>query len=75
MTVTQCCELLQVSKQTLYRLINSGELQPIRVGYHPRFSKDDVRGYIERNREVTPEMREPGLSGLKGSRGAEHGPQ
>jgi excisionase family DNA binding protein len=51
LTVAQCCELLQVSKQTLYRLINSGELAPIRVGHHPRFTREDVRVYVERHRE------------------------
>jgi excisionase family DNA binding protein len=51
LTIAQCCELLQVSKQTLYRLINSGELAPIRVGERSRFAPADVRAYLERHRE------------------------
>jgi excisionase family DNA binding protein len=46
LTVTQCCELLQVSKQTLYRLIRNGELEPIRVGHRARFTPATVRAYI-----------------------------
>jgi excisionase family DNA binding protein len=52
LTVAQCCELLQVSKQTLYRLINSGELEPVRIGRHPRFVPADISAFIERNRET-----------------------
>jgi excisionase family DNA binding protein len=50
LTVAQCCELLQVSKQTLYRLINNGELEPVRIGHHPRFLPDDIRAFLERHR-------------------------
>jgi excisionase family DNA binding protein len=52
LTVAQCCELLQVSRQTLYRLINSGELEPVRVGRHPRFVPADLRAYLERHRKM-----------------------
>jgi excisionase family DNA binding protein len=51
LTVAQCCEVLQVSKQTLYRLMNSGELEPVRVGHHPRFVPADIRAFVERHRE------------------------
>jgi excisionase family DNA binding protein len=51
LTIAQCCDLLQVSKQTLYRLINSGELNPVRVGNHPRLVPTDIRAYLERHRE------------------------
>jgi excisionase family DNA binding protein len=51
LTVAQCCDVLQVSKQTLYRLINSGELEPVRVGHHPRFVPGDIRAFVESHRE------------------------
>jgi excisionase family DNA binding protein len=51
LTVAQCCDVLQVSRQTLYRLINSGELEPVRVGRHPRFIQADIRDFVERHRE------------------------
>jgi excisionase family DNA binding protein len=52
LTVTAVCELLGISKPTLYRVINAGELATIRVGSSPRFSPDDVRDYLERSREA-----------------------
>jgi excisionase family DNA binding protein len=61
LTARQCWELLQISKNTLYRLIRDGELQPTYVGHSPRFLRDDVRAYLERNREIPPEMREAGF--------------
>ena len=66
LTVTQCCELLQVSRQTVYRLINRGELVATRVGHHPRFAPADVRAFLARHRESdgdadASEMREAGF--------------
>jgi excisionase family DNA binding protein len=40
-----------VSKQTLYRLLQAGELHPSRVGERLRFDPADVRAYLERTRE------------------------
>jgi excisionase family DNA binding protein len=51
LTVADVCKLLAVSKQTLYRLLRAGELTPSRVGDRLRFRPDDVRAYLERNRE------------------------
>ena len=53
LTVSGVCELLDVSRQTLYRLIHRGELMPIRVSRSPRFAPDEVRRYLERQREVS----------------------
>jgi excisionase family DNA binding protein len=52
LTVAAVCELLGISKVTLYRLIRAGELKPTRVGERLRFEPDDVRAYLERNREA-----------------------
>jgi excisionase family DNA binding protein len=54
LTVGAVCELLAISKPTLYRLTAAGELNPTRVGDRLRFLPEDVRGYLERNREVVP---------------------
>lgn len=51
LTVANVCELLAVSKQTLYRLLRAGELTPSRVGDRLRFEPNDVRAYLERHRE------------------------
>jgi excisionase family DNA binding protein len=53
LTVGGVCELLNVSRQTLYRVIRAGELIPIRVSKSPRFAPDEVRRYLERHREVS----------------------
>jgi excisionase family DNA binding protein len=52
LTITAVCNLLAISKQTLYRLIRAGELKPTRVGDRLRFEPEDVRAYVERNREA-----------------------
>jgi excisionase family DNA binding protein len=53
LTVNSICKLLDVSRQTLYRLIHAGELVPIRVSKSPRFAPDEVRRYLERQREAS----------------------
>jgi excisionase family DNA binding protein len=54
LTVNAVCGLLAVSRQTLYRLIHAGELNPTRVGERLRFEPADVRTYLERHRETSP---------------------
>lgn len=52
LTVASVCELLDVSRQTLYRLVQRGELIPIRVSRSPRFVQEDVRRYVDGQREA-----------------------
>lgn len=54
LTVQGVCDVLRVSKPTLYRLIRGGELVPIRVSRSPRFAPAEVRAYLERHREPVP---------------------
>ena len=54
LTVRGVCDLLGVSKPTLYRLIHAGELVPLRVSQSPRFTREDVRAYLERQRKASP---------------------
>jgi excisionase family DNA binding protein len=61
LTIDRGCEWLQISRQTMYRLIARGELSPVRVGERLRLVPKDVRDYLERNRESSPEMREAGF--------------
>jgi excisionase family DNA binding protein len=51
------CELFGISKPTLYRLIRSGDLVPIRVSRSLRFRPTDIRAYLERHREEVPDLR------------------
>ena len=44
-------ELLGLSRASIYRLIEAGELQPIRVGARsPRVSPAEIRRFVERRR-------------------------
>jgi excisionase family DNA binding protein len=52
MTPAAVCSLLGVSKQTLYRIIQRGELTPVRVSRSPRFTAEEVRAYLARSREA-----------------------
>jgi excisionase family DNA binding protein len=54
LTINAACGVLQVSRNTLYRLVERGELHPSRVGERLRFRPDDVRDYLERGREPVP---------------------
>jgi excisionase family DNA binding protein len=51
LTVDELRVLLRVSRSTLYELVRSGELRPIRVGERLRFEPDAVREYLDRERE------------------------
>jgi excisionase family DNA binding protein len=61
LSINEVARLLSVSRRTVYALIRRGDLAPIRVGERLRFEQADVRAYLERNRETTPEMREAGF--------------
>ena len=50
LTINAACDVLAVSRNTLYRLVDRGELLPTRVGERLRFRPDDVRAYLERGR-------------------------
>ena len=52
-TAREVCELLGISKQTLYRLVHRGELTPTRIGERgTRFEAADVADLIERGKAV-----------------------
>jgi excisionase family DNA binding protein len=52
LTINDVCRLLSISKQTLYRLLGDGQLPATRVRGHLRFSPDDLREFLDRNRET-----------------------
>jgi excisionase family DNA binding protein len=45
---------LAISRDSVYRLVRSGELPSFRVGERLRFRQTDVDSYVERNREPAP---------------------
>jgi excisionase family DNA binding protein len=54
LTISDVARILGVSRGSVYALIRSGELVPIRVGERARFQTADVRQYLERHREAGP---------------------
>lgn len=45
-TIAQAAELLAVSRSTIYELIWSHELEPIRIGRSVRLTIDDLEDYV-----------------------------
>jgi excisionase family DNA binding protein len=54
LTIRDVSDALNVSRATIYRLMETGELEPVRIRSRTRFEPEVVRGYIERNREAGP---------------------
>jgi excisionase family DNA binding protein len=51
LTIGDVSEALNVSRATIYRLMETGELDPVRIRSRTRFEPTVVREYIDRNRE------------------------
>jgi excisionase family DNA binding protein len=51
LTIADVGRLLGISRGSVYGLIRSSELTPIRVGQRARFEPSDVRAYLDRHRE------------------------
>lgn len=48
LTPREVMELLYIGKNTLYKLLNSGELKGFRVGKQWRIRKDRLKEYVEK---------------------------
>ena len=47
MTVTEVAQLMRVSKMTVYRLVNQGDLPAVRIGRGYRIREEDVHSYLD----------------------------
>jgi excisionase family DNA binding protein len=48
LTVNELARLFRVSRGSVYRLVNSGDLRAVRVGERLRFRSADIDAYLER---------------------------
>ena len=46
-TVNEVAQLMRVSKMTVYRMINQGNLPAVRIGRGYRIREEDVHTYLE----------------------------
>lgn len=75
LTKTEVCELLQISRPTLDRIVAAGDLEALRVGGQIRFERNTLLLYLGRCREskaptkLTDIKKEPARRGRpKGSK-------
>ena len=52
MTLEEVTEYLRLSKDTVYRMANTGKLPASKVGSQWRFRKEDVDQWLEKNKNV-----------------------
>ena len=48
LSVKQLCEILDIGKNTAYKLLQSGEIKNIKIGKVYKIPKKEVRRYINR---------------------------
>jgi len=56
-TVSDVMEYLQVSRRTVERLVDAGELRSLKFGRNVRFRREDIESFLE-NSVVEPEPEE-----------------
>ncbi len=54
LTLKDVMTRLQLSRATIYRLIEQGELHPFKIGHSLRFEEQDLTTLIARMKESTP---------------------
>jgi excisionase family DNA binding protein len=52
LTLEEVADYLRLSKDTVYRLANTGKLPASKVGHQWRFRKEDVDQWLGRNKNV-----------------------
>jgi excisionase family DNA binding protein len=50
LTVEDVMRVLRISRPTLYRMLKSHKLQPVKIGKRTLFEMKDIRGLIERSK-------------------------
>lgn len=55
LSVAETAETLGIKRATLYKLIATGQLRPVKVGRLTRFTRDELVAFVEK---LTAEQRE-----------------
>ncbi len=55
MTLEEVADYLRLSKDTVYRMANTGKIPASKVGNQWRFRKEDVDQWLEKNKNVARE--------------------
>jgi excisionase family DNA binding protein len=50
-TIKTLCQYLSISRATIYRIIQRGELEPLRIGSAVRFTEIEVNRYLARQQK------------------------
>jgi excisionase family DNA binding protein len=59
LTVSDLMASLRISRPTLYRLLKSGQLIPVRIGKRTLFDPADIRAFIEASKSGMPLTKKP----------------
>ncbi len=54
LSVNETMSILNISRQTIYRLIKQGKLLPIKIGRKTLFKEEDLKKFIEESRTIPP---------------------
>lgn len=61
LTVSEAADALRLSRTSLYRLINSGELRPVRINRRVLFDVNDLRELVA-DRKTAGRPADPGIT-------------
>ncbi|MBW2149002.1 MAG: helix-turn-helix domain-containing protein [Deltaproteobacteria bacterium] len=65
MTLGEVATYLRLSKDTVYRMAQTGKIPACKVGTLWRFRKDDVDAWLEKNKNITNFKESKGVSERK----------
>ena len=51
LNISELSEYLNVTKRTVYRLLEGGDLPSFRVGSHLRFKREEIDQWLDHHRE------------------------
>jgi len=52
LTIDEVADFLRLSKDTVYRMVQSGKMPAAKVGTQWRFRRDEVESWLERNKNI-----------------------